>query len=91
MPKTVLESVVTAGRVTPRVRVEGVRPSGMDVEILEKDTRATATSLGFPIEVNRAHPDFAALSVARAWLGEHRAYVREHGEDLPIVRNWAWA
>ena len=27
---------------------------------------------GLPIEVTRSHPDFAALSVARAWLGEHR-------------------
>src|SRR5664280_513578 len=26
-----------------------------------------------PIAVTRAHPDFAALSVARAWLGEHRS------------------
>ena len=32
-----------------------------------------AISLGHPIAVTRAHPDFAALSVARAWLGEHRA------------------
>ena len=29
--------------------VEGVRPSGIEVEILEKDTRATAISFGFPI------------------------------------------
>ncbi len=56
---------------TPSV-VEGRRPSGIEVEILEKDTRATAISLGFPIAVTRAHPDFAALSVARVWLGEHR-------------------
>jgi zinc protease len=42
------------------------------VEILEKDTRSTAISLGLPIDVTRAHPDFVALSVARAWLGEHR-------------------
>ena len=53
--------------------VQGARPSGIEVEILEKDTRATAISFGFPIEVTRAHPDFAALSVARAWLGEHRS------------------
>jgi zinc protease len=51
----------------------GTRPSGMEVEIIEKDTRSTAISLGLPIEVTRAHPDFAALSVARVWLGEHRA------------------
>jgi zinc protease len=61
-----------AGPAAARVAVEGVRPSGIEVEILEKDTRATAISFGFPIAVNRAHPDFAALSVARAWLGEHR-------------------
>ena len=54
------------------VGVDGRRPSGIEVEILEKDTRATAISLGFPIAVTRAHPDFAALSVARVWLGEHR-------------------
>ena len=48
-------------------------PTGIEVEIIEKDTRATAISFGLPIEVTRAHPDFAALSVARAWLGEHRS------------------
>jgi zinc protease len=45
----------------------------MQVEIVEKDTRATAISFGHPIEVTRAHPDFAALWLARAWLGEHRS------------------
>jgi zinc protease len=55
-----------------RTRIAGTRPSGMNIEIIEKDTRATAISFGLPIEVTRSHPDFAALSVARAWLGEHR-------------------
>ena len=53
-----------------RCRARG-RP-GIEVDILEKDTRATAISFGFPIEVTRSHPDYAALSVARVWLGEHR-------------------
>jgi zinc protease len=48
-------------------------PHGREVEIIQKDTRATAISLGFPIPITREHPDFAALNVARAWLGEHRA------------------
>jgi zinc protease len=60
------------GETRARVTVHAVRPQGIDVEILEKDTRATAISFGFPIDVTRAHADFAALSVARAWLGEHR-------------------
>ena len=55
-----------------RAPLMGKRVTGMDVEIIEKDTRATAISFGFPIEVTRTHPDFAALNVARAWLGEHR-------------------
>jgi len=60
------------GPAAARVVVEGRRPSGLEVEILEKDTRAVALSLGFPIDVTRSHPDFVALSVARSWLGEHR-------------------
>ncbi len=65
-------AALPAGPPAPRVAVEGVRPSGIEIEILEKDTRATAMSFGFPIDVTRAHPDFVPLSVARAWLGEHR-------------------
>ncbi len=53
--------------------VVGRRPSGLEVEIIQKETRATAISFGRPIEVTRAHPDFAALSVAKVWLGEHRS------------------
>ncbi len=64
--------VLPAGSAAPRVKVEAARPSGIEVEILEKDTRATAISFGFPTDVTRSHQDFAALSVARAWLGEHR-------------------
>ncbi|MGZ6972112.1 MAG: M16 family metallopeptidase, partial [Thermoanaerobaculia bacterium] len=53
--------------------VTGRKPAGIEVDIVRKETRATAISLGFPVNVTRAHPDFAALSVARSWLGEHRA------------------
>ncbi len=48
------------------------KPSGMNVEIIKKDTRSTAISFGLPIVVTRSHPDFAALNVARSFLGEHR-------------------
>ncbi|MGK2856245.1 MAG: M16 family metallopeptidase [Thermoanaerobaculia bacterium] len=59
---------------TPRVTgIVGKTPKGYDVDIIAKDTRATAISFGHPIDVNRASADFAALDVARAWLGEHRA------------------
>ena len=53
--------------------VAGRVPQGLEVEIVQKETRATAISFGLPIDVTRSHADFAALSVARAWLGEHRS------------------
>ncbi len=49
------------------------KPAGREVEIVQKDTRATAISFGFPIPVTRSHPDFPALALVRSWLGEHRA------------------
>jgi len=60
------------GAAPSGVTVEGKRSSGIEVEILEKDTRATAISFGYPIDVTRSDPDFVALTVARSWLGEHR-------------------
>lgn len=49
------------------------RPDGRRVTIVEKDTRSVAMSLGFPIEVNRSHPDWTALNLVRSFLGEHRS------------------
>jgi zinc protease len=62
-----------AGPAAPAPAGQPRRLSGTEVEILEKDTRATAISLGFPITVKRGDPDFPALYLARTWLGEHRA------------------
>jgi zinc protease len=53
--------------------VVGRRPRGLEIEIVQKETRSTAISFGLPLEVTRSHSDFAALSVARTWLGEHRS------------------
>jgi zinc protease len=61
------------GDAPAAVEVRARRPEGIEVEIVEKDTEGTAISLGHPIDVLRGHPDFVALSVARAWLGEHRS------------------
>jgi zinc protease len=63
------------GTPSPAPRVSARKPSGIEVEIIEKETRATAISFGHPLGVTRSHLDFAALSVARAWLGEHRSSV----------------
>lgn len=46
--------------------------SGRQVTIVEKQTMPTAVSYGFPIAVNRSHPDWVALWLVRSFLGEHR-------------------
>ena len=66
-----------AGAGAPRTiatlpAIKSDQPEGLEVTIIAKDTRATAMSLGHPIPLTREDPDFAALNVARAWLGEHR-------------------
>jgi zinc protease len=66
-------SSLPAGKPAPRAAAfTPKRPQGMEVEIIKKDTRSTAISFGLPIAVTRSHPDFAALNVARSYLGEHR-------------------
>jgi zinc protease len=40
--------------------------------IVEKETASVAVSIGFPIELRRGDPDWAALWLVRSWLGEHR-------------------
>jgi len=45
---------------------------GSRMAILTRDTRSTAVSLGFPIDVTRASPDWPALAVAVSYLGQHR-------------------
>jgi zinc protease len=44
------------------------------VIIVEKDARANAISIGRPIDLTRADPDFYPLTVARSYLGEHRTF-----------------
>ena len=47
--------------------------AGTKIDIVRRETRATAISLGFPIPVNRAHKDFAALAVVASYFGQHRS------------------
>ena len=63
-----------AGNGLARVaKPAGRQAQGLEVEIIEKNTRATAISFGLPLNVTRRDPDFAALWLAKTWLGEHRA------------------
>lgn len=66
--------------------VKAAAQDGIQVDIIEKNTRATAISFGHAIEVNRAHPDFAALWLARAWLGEHRSSMSHLFDRIREIR-----
>ena len=71
--KTALARLPAGGGLPPTKAIRGRMPDGVEVEIVEKNTRATAISFGLPIEVTRSHPDFPALWLVKTWLGEHRA------------------
>jgi zinc protease len=46
---------------------------GKKIEIVQRETRSTAISLGFPISVTRAHKDWPALAVVASYFGQHRS------------------
>jgi zinc protease len=46
---------------------------GKKIEIVQRETRSTAISLGFPINITRAHKDWPALAVVASYFGQHRS------------------
>ena len=66
--------------------VVGRPQKGIAVDIVEKETRATAVSFGHPIAVTRSHPDYPALYLARTWLGEHRSSTSHLYQRIREVR-----
>ena len=49
------------------------RISGLEMQVIEKDTPGTAISLGFPIPVTRKDADWPALFVVQSYFGQHRS------------------
>lgn len=49
------------------------QPEGLRIELVQRDTRSTAISLGFPIEVTRGDKDFPALALVASYFGQHRS------------------
>jgi len=62
-----------AGAARAREKFAAPRvPAGMRIDIVKRETRATAMSLGFPIPVTRGHKDWPALALVASYLGQHR-------------------
>ncbi|MDQ6786264.1 MAG: insulinase family protein [Acidobacteriota bacterium] len=48
--------------------------NGTKIDIVQRETRATAISIGFPIPVNRSMgKDYAALALVASYFGQHRS------------------
>jgi zinc protease len=60
------------GTVKPVAAPAPKPPAGVKVLLVDKDTDASAVSLGFPIPVLRNDADFVPLLVANSFFGEHR-------------------
>ena len=61
-----------------RVAVKRPAPhkiKGIRVRMVEKNTRSVAYSIGFPISVTRADPDYIPLRVAQSYFGQHRSSI----------------
>ncbi len=46
---------------------------GTKIEIVQRETRSTGISLGFPITLTRVDKDWPALAVAASYFGQHRS------------------
>jgi zinc protease len=58
----------------PRAAAQSGASRTSRVRIVEKETQATAISLGFPYALSRRDPDFVAMTIARSAFGEHRQF-----------------
>jgi len=47
--------------------------AGTKIQIVQRETRSTAVSLGFPINVTRPNQDWPALAVVASYFGQHRS------------------
>jgi zinc protease len=61
------------GHRSSLVRPEPKAFDGLQVRIIKKEARATAISLGYPIQVTRRHKDWVALYLVQSYFGQHRS------------------
>ncbi len=76
-PKKVLSdfSVLPKGSTPELILPDQQMPDGLNIVIADKNTPATAVSIGFPLPITKSHPDFFALWIAGSHFGEHRQHL----------------
>jgi zinc protease len=84
--ETDFASKLPAGAGSPKRYAQPKVASGMRVEIIKRETRATAISMGFPVPVTRADKDWPALALVASYLGQHRSSVSHLYQRLREAR-----
>lgn len=64
---------LAAGSAAKLALTQPASISGLEMQIIQKDTPGTAISFGFPIAVNRSDPDWPALLLMQSYFGQHRS------------------
>lgn len=64
---------LTKGKAGSAGYSKPIQSPGTRIQIVERETRSTGISLGFPISVTRAHKDWPALAVVASYFGQHRS------------------
>ncbi len=59
------------------------RPEGRQFVLIDKPTDSVGIHIGYPLSINRSHPDYYPLMVANSFLGEHRTF---HGRLMKQLR-----
>jgi zinc protease len=68
-------SALPPGHTPPLSLPEQRTPDGLEIVIADKQTPATAMSLGFPVSISKADDDYFALWIAVSHFGEHRQHL----------------
>ena len=79
-PKSLIErmkkdfSSLPDGKFVPVSLPQPAKIKGLEIDIVQKPARATAISIGQPLNLTRKDKDFYALLVANSYFGEHRTF-----------------
>ncbi|MFC2160094.1 M16 family metallopeptidase [Acidobacteriota bacterium] len=68
-------STLPTGHTPQLILPEQKIPDGFEIVIAEKQTPATAMSMGFPVSLTKRDSDYFALWIAVSHFGEHRQHV----------------
>lgn len=79
-PKSLLDQIredfgkLPSGKIAPVNLPKPKEIKNIEIIFVEKPSRGTAISMGFPLPITRKDKDYYALMVANSYFGEHRTF-----------------